>query len=70
MTEQPVPFLDLVTPHRELEDELVAAFGRRFDPPPSSADRRSTASSASSPPTAARSTASAWPTAPTPCGLR
>jgi dTDP-4-amino-4,6-dideoxygalactose transaminase len=23
---QPVPFLDLVTPHRELEDELVAAF--------------------------------------------
>jgi dTDP-4-amino-4,6-dideoxygalactose transaminase len=26
MTQQPVPFLDLVTPHRELEDELVAAF--------------------------------------------
>jgi dTDP-4-amino-4,6-dideoxygalactose transaminase len=26
MTEQPIPFLDLVTPHRELEDELVAAF--------------------------------------------
>jgi dTDP-4-amino-4,6-dideoxygalactose transaminase len=27
MTEQPsVPFLDLVTPHRELEEELVAAF--------------------------------------------
>ena len=23
---QPVPFLDLVTPHRELEEELVAAF--------------------------------------------
>lgn len=26
MTQQPIPFLDLVTPHRELEDELVAAF--------------------------------------------
>jgi dTDP-4-amino-4,6-dideoxygalactose transaminase len=26
MTLQPVPFLDLVTPHRELEEELVAAF--------------------------------------------
>jgi dTDP-4-amino-4,6-dideoxygalactose transaminase len=26
MTHQPIPFLDLVTPHRELEDELVAAF--------------------------------------------
>ncbi|HJR59557.1 MAG TPA: DegT/DnrJ/EryC1/StrS family aminotransferase [Vicinamibacterales bacterium] len=26
MTHQPVPFLDLVTPHRELEDELVTAF--------------------------------------------
>jgi dTDP-4-amino-4,6-dideoxygalactose transaminase len=26
MTEQPIPFLDLVTPHRELEEELVAAF--------------------------------------------
>lgn len=26
MSEQPVPFLDLITPHRELEDELVAAF--------------------------------------------
>jgi dTDP-4-amino-4,6-dideoxygalactose transaminase len=26
MTQQPVPFLDLVTPHRELEEELVAAF--------------------------------------------
>jgi dTDP-4-amino-4,6-dideoxygalactose transaminase len=26
MTQEPVPFLDLVTPHRELEDELVAAF--------------------------------------------
>jgi dTDP-4-amino-4,6-dideoxygalactose transaminase len=26
MTQQPIPFLDLVTPHRELEEELVAAF--------------------------------------------
>jgi dTDP-4-amino-4,6-dideoxygalactose transaminase len=26
MTQQSVPFLDLVTPHRELEEELVAAF--------------------------------------------
>ena len=26
MTTSPVPFLDLVTPHRELEEELVAAF--------------------------------------------
>jgi dTDP-4-amino-4,6-dideoxygalactose transaminase len=26
MSTQPVPFLDLVTPHRELEEELVAAF--------------------------------------------
>lgn len=26
MTLHPVPFLDLITPHRELEDELVAAF--------------------------------------------
>lgn len=26
MTQPPVPFLDLVTPHRELEDELVEAF--------------------------------------------
>ena len=26
MSEQPVPFLDLVTPHRQLEEELVEAF--------------------------------------------
>src|SRR4029078_10703872 len=26
MTQSPIPFLDLVTPHRELEDELVEAF--------------------------------------------
>ncbi|MGH9163399.1 MAG: DegT/DnrJ/EryC1/StrS family aminotransferase [Vicinamibacteraceae bacterium] len=26
MTTQSIPFLDLITPHRELEDELVAAF--------------------------------------------
>jgi dTDP-4-amino-4,6-dideoxygalactose transaminase len=26
MSTQPIPFLDLVTPHRELEEELVAAF--------------------------------------------
>src|SRR6188508_3589763 len=26
MSNQPVPFLDLVTPHRELENELVEAF--------------------------------------------
>jgi dTDP-4-amino-4,6-dideoxygalactose transaminase len=26
MTEQPIPFLDLITPHRELEEELVQAF--------------------------------------------
>jgi len=26
MTQQAVPFLDLITPHRELEEELVAAF--------------------------------------------
>src|SRR3954469_22779014 len=26
MTEQQIPFLDLVTPHRELENELVEAF--------------------------------------------
>ncbi|MPY91437.1 MAG: erythromycin biosynthesis sensory transduction protein eryC1 [Luteitalea sp.] len=26
MTQQPIPFLDLITPHRELEEELVAAF--------------------------------------------
>src|SRR6476469_10852213 len=26
MTEQQIPFLDLVTPHRELENELVDAF--------------------------------------------
>jgi dTDP-4-amino-4,6-dideoxygalactose transaminase len=26
MTQQPIPFLDLVTPHRELETELVEAF--------------------------------------------
>jgi dTDP-4-amino-4,6-dideoxygalactose transaminase len=26
MTQQPVPFLDLITPHRELEEELVSAF--------------------------------------------
>ena len=26
MTEQPIPFLDLVTPHREIEEELVSAF--------------------------------------------
>jgi dTDP-4-amino-4,6-dideoxygalactose transaminase len=26
MSNQPIPFLDLVTPHRELEEELVAAF--------------------------------------------
>jgi dTDP-4-amino-4,6-dideoxygalactose transaminase len=26
MSTKPVPFLDLVTPHRELEEELVAAF--------------------------------------------
>jgi dTDP-4-amino-4,6-dideoxygalactose transaminase len=26
MSNQPIPFLDLVTPHRELEDELVQAF--------------------------------------------
>src|SRR5262245_17428481 len=26
MTQKPVPFLDLITPHLELEDELVAAF--------------------------------------------
>ncbi|MCA1563302.1 MAG: DegT/DnrJ/EryC1/StrS family aminotransferase [Acidobacteria bacterium] len=26
MTPQPVPFLDLITPHRELEEELVQAF--------------------------------------------
>ena len=26
MTQQPVPFLDLVTPHRQLEEELVATF--------------------------------------------
>lgn len=26
MTNQPIPFLDLVTPHRELEEELVEAF--------------------------------------------
>jgi dTDP-4-amino-4,6-dideoxygalactose transaminase len=26
MTPQPVPFLDLITPHRELEEELVSAF--------------------------------------------
>jgi dTDP-4-amino-4,6-dideoxygalactose transaminase len=26
MTQQPVPFLDLITPHRELEEELVTAF--------------------------------------------
>ena len=25
MSNEPIPFLDLVTPHRELEDELVAA---------------------------------------------
>ena len=25
-TPQPIPFLDLVTPHRELEEELVEAF--------------------------------------------
>src|SRR5436190_22453777 len=28
MTALPVPFLDLVTPHRELEEELVDAFRR------------------------------------------
>jgi dTDP-4-amino-4,6-dideoxygalactose transaminase len=28
MTNQPIPFLDLVTPHRELEQELVEAFRR------------------------------------------
>src|SRR6187431_126343 len=26
MSNQPIPFLDLVTPHRELENELVEAF--------------------------------------------
>ncbi len=26
MSDQPIPFLDLVTPHRELEEELVEAF--------------------------------------------
>jgi dTDP-4-amino-4,6-dideoxygalactose transaminase len=26
MVQQPVPFLDLITPHRDLEEELVAAF--------------------------------------------
>ena len=26
MSNNPVPFLDLVTPHRELEEELVGAF--------------------------------------------
>ena len=26
MTDQPIPFLDLVSPHRELEEEFVAAF--------------------------------------------
>src|SRR5687768_5425838 len=26
MTDAPIPFLDLVTPHRALEEELVAAF--------------------------------------------
>src|SRR5512140_1698788 len=26
MSTQPIPFLDLVTPHRELEEELVEAF--------------------------------------------
>ena len=26
MATSPVPFLDLVTPHRELEEELVEAF--------------------------------------------
>src|SRR4249919_1770741 len=26
MTQQAIPFLDLVTPHRELEEEFVAAF--------------------------------------------
>jgi dTDP-4-amino-4,6-dideoxygalactose transaminase len=26
MSQEPIPFLDLVTPHRELEEELVAAF--------------------------------------------
>src|SRR6187402_2983220 len=26
MTDQPIPFLDLVAPHRELEEEFVAAF--------------------------------------------
>jgi dTDP-4-amino-4,6-dideoxygalactose transaminase len=26
MSQQPIPFLDLVTPHRELEEEFVAAF--------------------------------------------
>lgn len=28
MSTEPIPFLDLVTPHRELEDELVEAFRR------------------------------------------
>jgi dTDP-4-amino-4,6-dideoxygalactose transaminase len=26
MIARPVPFLDLITPHQELEEELVAAF--------------------------------------------
>jgi dTDP-4-amino-4,6-dideoxygalactose transaminase len=26
VSNEPIPFLDLVTPHRELEEELVAAF--------------------------------------------
>ena len=28
MSNKPVPFLDLVSPHRELEDELVDVFRR------------------------------------------
>ena len=69
MTLPPVPFLDLVTPHRELEEELVAVFREALrsaafigGPQVESFEREFADYCGDD------STASAWPTAPTPCG--
>ena len=49
VSNEPIPFLDLVTPHRELEEELVERVpSRRFARPRSSAESRSRRSNGSS----------------------
>ena len=65
-----VPFVDLQTPHRELEAELVAAFKRKpCGQRALSEDRRLTDSSANSRIFATRNTQWASPAEPTRCVL-